>query len=297
MIYGITEKKFLNESANPPLSNNSTNNAVCINKETKTINSYSISYSDKQLIECNKEGNSIYIYKTSINEKIITYTDEELNDMTYENAIRNDNRSFISLYVNYLKLKQPILNAFIVQTSTQLKSVKIAMLIITTSMSISFNALFFTENIQIKNYETNGNISWLVTFPKVVLSCIASIAISSLLSLISSYHRKIKLLKMKKKNEIKKDLPYSLYIIKAKLYVFFILVGAIVIFFWYFVTAFFAVFPKYQSLLIWDSLKSLVITMLFPLIYALNIALVRYIAIRKKSKCMFCFAKIINIVE
>ena len=179
----------------------------------------------------------------------------------------------------------------------KLKSVKIAMLIITTSMSMSFNALFFTQNIQIKNYETNGNISWLVTFPKVVLSCIASIAISSMLLLISSYHRKIQLLKKKKKNEIKKEIPYLLYIIKAKLYVFFILVGVIVIFFWYFVTAFCAVFPKYQSLWIWDSMKSLVITMLFSLLYAVNIALVRYIAIRKKSKCMFCFAKIINIVE
>ena len=71
VIYGIMEKKFVNESANPPLSNNSTNNAVCINKETKTINLYSISYSDKQLIESNKEGNSIHIYKTSIKEKII----------------------------------------------------------------------------------------------------------------------------------------------------------------------------------------------------------------------------------
>ena len=118
-----------------------------------------------------------------------------------------------------------------------------------------------------------------------------------MLLLISSYHRKIQLLKKKKKNEIKKEIPYLLYIIKAKLYVFFILVGVIVIFFWYFVTAFCAVFPKYQSLWIWDSMKSLVITMLFPLLYAVNIALVRYIAIRKKSKCMFCFAKIINIVE
>lgn len=144
VIYGIMEKIFLNEAANPPMSNNSINNVVCINEETKTINSYSISYSDKHLIDNNKEGNSIHIYKTSINEKIISYTDEELNEMTYENTIRNDNCSFISLYINYLKIKHPILNAFIVQTSTQLKSVKIAMLIITTSMSMSFNALFFT---------------------------------------------------------------------------------------------------------------------------------------------------------
>ena len=68
------------------------------------------------------------------------------------------------------------------------------------------------------------------------------------------------------------------------------------IFFWYFVTAFCSVYPKYQNIWLKDSLKSLGLTMFFPFLYALGVTIFRYIGIKKKSSCSFCFAKVINII-
>ena len=226
-----------------------------------------------------------------------SYTEEELNDLSYDMAILYDTRSFCSLYGNYMKYKQPILNAFIVKTDTTLKSVKIAMLFLSIAMSFSFNALFFTESIQNKNYETNGNISILVTLPKVILSCVASVIISTILSLISSFDSKIKRIKEEtNKEDLKQKVPTYINSIKCKLTVFFVIMSILMLFFWYFVSAFCSVYPKYQKIWLTDSLKSLGLTMFFPFLYALGVTIFRYIGIKKKNSCSFCFAKVINII-
>ena len=278
-------------------------------KEDNKKNTYvQQSPSEKHLLP-KHDVNSIKIYKaedvytstrcfeeTTINAKH-SYTEEELNDLSYDMAILYDTRTFCSLYGNYLKYKQPILNAFIVKTDTTLKSVKIAMLFLSVAMSFSFNALFFTESIQNKNYETNGNLSFLVTLPKVILSCVASVIISTILSLISSFDSKIKSIKNEtNKEDLKQRVPTYINSIKCKLTVFFVIMSILMLFFWYFVSAFCSVYPKYQKIWLTDSLKSLGLTMFFPFLYALGVTIFRYIGIKKKSSCSFCFAKVINII-
>ena len=282
-------------------------NNLLIREENRKNNYVQQSPSEKKnLIHKN---NSIKVYKTEdfyTSTRIFnetnpntkkSYTEEELNDLSYDMAILYDTRSFCALYGNYLKYKQPILNAFIVETDTTLKSVKIAMLFLSIAMSFSFNALFFTESIQNKNYETNGNISFLVTLPKVILSCVASVIISTILSIVSSFDSKIKSIKEEtNKEEIKQKVPSFLSSIKCKLTIFFVIMSILMIFFWYFVTAFCSVYPKYQNIWLKDSLKSLGLTMFFPFLYALGVTIFRYIGIKKKSSCSFCFAKVINII-
>ena len=87
-----------------------------------------------------------------------------------------------------------------------------------------------------------------------------------------------------------------LTITKCKLIIYFIVIFILMIFFWYFVTAFCAVYPKYQTLWLIDSLKSLCLSMVFPFFFAMVIVLFRYIGLKKKKSCCYCFSKVINIV-
>ena len=225
------------------------------------------------------------------------YTPEELNNLPFEFAVQHDKRKFCELYWEYLKYKHPLLNAFILDTDSNLKSVKISMLILTTAMSFAFNALFFTEDIQEENYNSNGNLSFIVTLPKVIISCLASVFISTFLTLLSSFHSKLQKLRESPNSEtLNINIGIVLKSTKCKLHTYFVIVLLLMLFFWYFAAAFCAVIPKYETLWIVDSCKSLVINMIFPFFFALGIALFRYIAIRKNSRCCFCFAKIINIV-
>ena len=244
----------------------------------------------------NEDKNKDVIFTTTMKGNS-PHTPEELNNFPFEFAVQHDKRTFCELYWEYLKYKHPLLNAFTLDTDSNLKSVKISMLIVTTAMNFAFNALFFTEDIQEENYNNNGNLSFIVTLPKVILSCLASVFISTFLTLLSSFHSKLQKLKESPNSEtLNINIGIVLKSTKCKLHTYFIIVILLMIFFWYFAAAFCAVIPKYETLWIVDSCKSLVINMIFPFFFALGIALFRYIAIRKNSRCCFCFAKIINIV-
>lgn len=70
--------------------------------------------------------NSIQSYIANKIEK--KYTNEELNGLGYDDAIEYDKRNFGELNWEFLKHKQPVLNAFILATEISLNSIKIAML-------------------------------------------------------------------------------------------------------------------------------------------------------------------------
>lgn len=164
-------------------------------------------------------------------------------------------------------------------------------------MSFCFNAIFYTEDIQTKNYESNGNLSFLTTLPKVLISCVGSVIISTILTLISSYHSKLEKIKNDKSiTDIGKKMLSFLTLTKCKLITYFIIIFILMLFFWYFVTAFCALYPKYQYLWLMDSLKSLCLSMLFPFLFAFVIVIFRYVGIKKKKSCCYCFSKAVNIV-
>ena len=169
------------------------------------------------------------------------------------------------------------------------------MFFFTLSLDLSFNALFFTESIQTENYKSNGNLNFLVTFPSIIYSSVVSLIISAILSFISSFDPIFKKIK-EDKEHCKTSLSSFFKNIKCKLVMFFIIVTIFTLFFWYFVTAFCAVFPKYQKLWLSDGIKSLVISMIFPFFYTLLIAFLRWISLKKHVYCMFCIANIICMI-
>ena len=58
----------------------------------------------------NNANNSHYeLSVTNINIKLTqSYNDFELNNLEYNNALIQDNRSFIEIYISFIKTKQPI---------------------------------------------------------------------------------------------------------------------------------------------------------------------------------------------
>ena len=308
MVLDIIEKR----TSSPPNRIKSNSNLVLsenvphIEESTKTLTNSSPSLNNLipnkknccQTLALNniQTTNSIQLYTTNDIE-VKKYTNEELNGLAYDEAIENDKRSFGVLYLEFLKHKQPVLNAFILKTEISLNSIKIAMLYLSIAMSFCFNAIFYTEDLQTKNYESNGKLSFLSTLPKVLISCVGSVIISTILTLISSYHSKLEKLKKDKSiSNIGHTMLSFLTITKCKLIIYFIVIFILMIFFWYFVTAFCAVYPKYQTLWLIDSLKSLCLSMVFPFFFAMVIVLFRYIGLKKKKSCCYCFSKVINIV-
>ena len=157
---------------------------------------------------------------------------------------------------------------------------------------MAFNALFFNEKIQNENYKSNGHLKFLVTLPIVIYSSLVSVFLAKLLTFITSFDPIFKKIK-KDKEKYKNKLPTFYKNIKCKIITFFVIVSILTLFFWYFVTAFCAVFPKYQSIWFFDGLQSLCISMIVPFVYALLVTLLRWYALKKKQRKIYCISNLI----
>ena len=82
--------------------------------------------------------------------------------------------------------------------------------------------------------------------------------------------------------------------LRIKLIIYFILVFVLVLFFFYYVTAFCAVYRYSQKYWFLGCLESFGMDALVSLIICIFLALFRYISIKKRIKCFYILANILN---
>ena len=130
--------------------------------------------------------------------------------------------------------------------------------------------------------------------PKILYSTIVTQIISSLLEKLSLSQDEI--LKIKEdyglkemNNEVKRVIKYI--IIKCVL---FFIVGIILLFgFWYYLSAFGAVYYNSQIPLLNDNIASFLTSMLYPFLFDLIPVIFRNISLTNKMKCLYIFSKIL----
>ena len=83
--------------------------------------------------------------------------------------------------------------------------------------------------------------------------------------------------------------------IRIKLIVFFILILVFMVFYWYFVTAFCAVYENTQTILLINSLASFFLYLAYPFLTYLLASTFRYIGLKNNSSCIYKFGNIIPI--
>jgi hypothetical protein len=156
------------------------------------------------------------------------------------------------------------------------------------------NALFFEDDSLHKLYEDKGKYNFLYQIPKILYSTIVTQIISSLLEKLSLSQDEILNIKenynLKEiNNEVKKAIKY----ITIKCILFFI-VGIILLFgFWYYLSAFGAVYYNSQIPLINDNIASFLTSMLYPFLLDLIPVIFRMISLTNKMKCLYIFSKIL----
>ena len=234
-------------------------------------------------------------------------TSEELSIMEYEESIKNDKRKFSKMYWEYIIENNYILSAFISESFINLRSIKINYLCFRLEIIFVLNALFYTDSYISKAYYNNGNLDFIISLPKAFYSFLVSMLVTIFLKLLSINKKDIyKIIKNKEDkddNDKKKDyLEYKdliniiLYKTKIKLIIFFIIQFIFSFIFMYYITAFCSVYQNSKIYWLFGCLETLAIDMIFPFIYCLFIASFRYLGIRRRIKCLYYFASILDIL-
>ena len=247
--------------------------------------------------------NNLDIKNNNLNTNSINFenlNDEELNSLDYNIAVQIDKRSYLQYYWSLLKKDHLILFTFIPANDYNLFSLKIALFLLSFSLYFTINGFFFSDSTMNKITEDNGNFNIIYQIPQILYSSIISSIINILLKILSLSEKNILLLK--KENNFQKAKNESIHIRKyiiIKFILFFILSNFFLVFFWYFITCFCAVYVNTQAILFKDTIISFGLSMVYP--FALNLlpGLFRIPALRdinQKSKYLYKLSGFIALI-
>ena len=216
---------------------------------------------------------------------MIDINDQQLNDLEYEIALIIDKRTYFQYYFSLIKKKQLLLFAFCPNHDYNSRAIKISLLILSFSLYFTVNGFFFSDETMNKINKDYGKYDILFQIPQIMYSTLISAVINMILRQLSLSEKQILIIK-NENNYInaKKKSKSIRECLKIKLGIFFTLSLILMLFFWYFISCFCAVYKNTQKILIIDTLISFIISMIYP--FGLNLipGFFRIPALRTKDK-------------
>ena len=212
-------------------------------------------------------------------------SDQEMNNLEYEVALIIDKRTFLQYYFSLLKKSHILLFTFWPSDDYNLMYMKIVLFIVSFSLYFTINAFFFTDNSMYNIYYNDGQFNLFNHLPQVFYSFFVSGAINMILKMLSLSDTKILAIKKERDPDQAKELAGR---VKSELnitLIIFLAVGSVLmLFFWYFISCFCAVFVNTQAILIEDTFLSFALSMISPFIIVLIPCALRFPALRAKKK-------------
>jgi len=125
--------------------------------------------------------------------------------------------------------------------------IKYSLFLISLSLYFVINAFFFVDSAIHKIYEYKGMVKFYLELPKIIYSSIISILCNLIInSLALSEKNLLKLKKIKDKYKRDNCSAYLYVFLRRKITIYFVIGFVILIFFWYFISAFCAVYKNTQ---------------------------------------------------
>ena len=226
----------------------------------------------------------------------LKFTDDQLNFANYEEFIKHDFRSFLSMYWSFLKQKQLILFTFYTSKDNILRSSKLVLFILFVSFYMAFTALFFNDEIMRKIYIYKGNTDAAVHIPNIILSSLCSFIASIIIRFVCLGERDIsKILNEKNKDNRKALAEAARRKAGIKLYILYVVSFLLILLCTYYVAAFCAVFQNSQGHYLINFLVCFIILNLWPAVTSLIITIMRKKAYDNRSPTLYKASQIVSI--
>ena len=202
-------------------------------------------------------------------DDFMKYTnDYELNNLSYELALKYDKRKFCDYYFSLIRTKQLVFFSFCTFNDYNSGIIKKIIFFLSFALHYTINALFFTDKVMHQIYQDAGKFNIIYQFPFIAYSAIIStvilrIILSTLVltekSILEVKKQDLKTLALAKKKDVLK------YMI-IKFSIFFVLNLILLVAFWYYLTCFNALYQNTQIDLIINSLISFGLSLVYPFI-------------------------------
>ena len=231
---------------------------------------------------------------------IMKYTDEEINNLTYDLALLYDKRSYCEYYISLLKTNHILIFSFCFKNDYNSKIIKIDLFFVSFAMYYTTNALFFDDDTMHKIYVNKGSFDLEYQLPKILYSSIISFALNKILTLLAlSDNGLIDLKNNKNIKNIDSRAENLKRRLKIKFGIYFIISLIFLLLFWYYISMFGAIYKNTQLHLVKDTLISFGLSLVFPFGTSLLPGLFRIPALsnhKNKRKCLYIISKLLQIL-
>lgn len=219
-------------------------------------------------------------------EKRKNYLSEyEIENLSYKNALKIENRNKSDYYYALLKEKNKIISIFLNEQDYNIPQVKMSLFIFFFNLSMTINALFFTDEAIHEINQENGSFNLSTQISRVIYSAIISAVINFIVEFLAFSHKSI--IKLRTYNDIKDALNEKknlIKILKLKYILYFGLTIFFNVLFLYYITAFCTVYSIIQIHMISDSLMSFLLTMSYSIVLTMISTIIRINSLKKENK-------------
>ena len=261
---------------------------------------------DKNSYDNNANYNLININLNDIKKFTPKNSSYILNNYTFEEAIQYDYRSICEIFYIFLLSKQAICHAFLFRSPLVLYPIRFCLLIFIFSSDLALNAFFYLDdkiskkyryiqNLFLFTFNNNITIILLSTFIGFVFIAIFTNLSNSTNKLKDIFHKeetkilkdKIYIVTEKRKKQILLEVEQILKMHKIKIIILIIIENILILFFWYYVTAFCHVYSSTQLSWLLDSFLSILSRIIIELLLSLGFAKLYRIAVEANSHIIY----------
>ena len=290
------EKNINNiKNANANASHKSSKIKVLNMSKDLNQNSNDKFYINKEIIkDKNKEYEPIMPnLRNNININIEEYMKADPDDMDYDEAIKEDKRTFCNYFFEKIRIEQMILYTFFKKENLNPLPIKLILLILNIDLYLIINALFFNEDY-ISDLLKIENDTILLFFnrilDRIINVTITGVIINYIIEFFFVNESKIKrIFRFEKDNTM--FLKYEIVQIVKNTYIryniFIIISSIIMLFSLYYIFCFNNIYPFMKGEWIKSSVVIISFMQIFPIILCLLNTLIRFISLRCKSERLF----------
>ena len=188
-------------------------------------------------------------------------------------------------YISLLRTNHDISFTFFYNEDYNSKIIKIDLFAFSLTLSFAMNAIFFNDETMHKIYEDEGSFNLIYNLPQIIYSSIISGVLLYFLKLLALSEDLILKFKSNKSTEQLNAREKSLKkCIRIKLVFYFILSTFFLLFFWYYISMFCAIYVNTQIHLIKDTIISFIMSYISPVLIYLLPGFFRIPALSKRRK-------------
>ncbi len=229
--------------------------------------------------------------------QIEQYKDCELNYFNFENSKKFDKRSFMKYYLSLLFAKHIVLFSFYPTNDYNIRIIKMSIFFLSLDIFFVANTFFFNNSTIHQIYEDGGEYNFSFFIDQIIYSFIISYVAITLIRYFSLSERILMGIKFEENTKI-----IPLKIIEGKKFLngtyitFYVFSFVFILFFWFYLSSFCAVFQNSQIFILINSFIDFSIAALFPIIYNLLPCLLRKMALKNKNEFIFKTSKVLQII-